>query len=206
MNVKPVILFEGLDGAGKTFALSHLKAYYESKGETVHVVDSIPYHTFLESHDKVWFDLTQPNTRYMEYLAWQVNNFYKNIQPHLGKSIVLIDRYVPSCFAYNSLKDDRYCATFAKVMDAMLSDFFVPDVTFLFDVPNEILSERHKITEQPEKMTDFSFIELVRGKYREFMEAYRTNWFVVQTDGSRPIDYTLNFMLAIIDSRKVTNG
>ncbi len=203
---KPVVLFEGLDGAGKTYALEHLKKKYESEGETVHVVDSIPYHTFLASHDQAWFDLTHPNTRYMEYLSWQVNNFYKNIQPHLGKSIILIDRYIPSCYAYNSLKDDRYCPALKKTMDTLLTDFFTPDVTFLFDVPNEVLTERHKITEQPEKMTDFTFIELVRGKYREFMEGYRTQWFTVLADGSRPIDYTLNFMLAIIDSRKVLNG
>lgn len=201
---KPVILFEGLDGAGKTYALDHLKKYYENQGESVHVVDSIPYHTFLESHNTEWFDLSHPNTRYVEYLAWQVNNFYKNIEPHLGKSVILIDRYIPSCYAYNSLRDDRHFPAFQDIMTTMLSKFFRPDVTFLFDVPNEVLVERHKVTDQPEKMTDFSFIELVRGKYREFANSYHPDkWFVVNTDGSRPIDYTLNFMLAIIDSRKV---
>lgn len=205
MNSKPVILFEGLDGAGKTYALSHLKEHYEKQGESVHVVDSISYPTFLESHDKTWFDLSNANTRYMEYLAWQVNNFYKNIQPHLGKSIILIDRYIPSCYAYNNLKDDAYSAVLAQVMTTLLDGFFKPDVTFLFDVNNEVLAERHKVTEQPDKMTDFNFIELVRGNYRAFMHQFK-NWFVVQADGARPIDYTLNFMLAIIDSRKVLNG
>lgn len=205
MNQKPVILFEGLDGAGKTYALTHLKEHYEKQGESVHVVDSIPYPKFLDSHDKEWFDLTHPNTRYMEYMAWQVNNFYKNIQPHIGKSIILIDRYIPSCYAYNMLKGDEYAYVLSEVMDTLLKNFFKPDVTFLFDVSNEILTERHKITEQPDKMTDFNFIELVRGNYREFMYQFK-NWFVVQADGARPIDYTLNFMLAIIDSRKVLNG
>jgi len=176
---KPVILFEGLDGAGKTYALEHLKKYYESKGESVHVVDSIPYPTFLDSHNPEWFDLTHPNTRYVEYLAWQVNNFYKNIEPHLGKSIILIDRYIPSCFAYNSLRDDKNFAAFQDIMTAMLTKFFRPDVTFLFDVPNEVLAERHKITSQPDKMTDFTFIELVRSKYRDFVNSLHPDrWFV----------------------------
>ena len=202
MKKKPVILFEGLDGAGKTYALSHLKDYYEKQGETVHVVDSIPYHVFLESHDKTWFDLTNPNTRYMEYLAWQVNNYYKNIHPYLGNVVILIDRYIPSCYAYNALRDDANAPVLAQVMKTMLEGFFKPDVTFLFDVTNEVLVERHKMTNQPEKMTDFHFIELVRGNYRAFRENFRS-WFVALVDGNRPIDYTLNFMLAIIDSREV---
>ena len=83
----PTILFEGLDGAGKTYALDHLKHYYEERDILVHVVDSIPFDKFMKSHDSDWFDLSSTNTKYVEFLSWQVNNYYKNILPYLHKRL-----------------------------------------------------------------------------------------------------------------------
>jgi thymidylate kinase len=205
--MKPTILFEGLDGAGKTYALEHLKGYYEKQGESVHVVDSIPYHVFLESHDRIWFDLTNTNTRYMEYLSWQVNNFYKNILPYLGKCIILIDRYTPSCYAYNTLQEDLYSCALHKTMHTLLSEFFVPDITFLFDVPNEILAHRHSIVEQPKNLINLDFIEKVRERYRALIAMYSPEqWLIVHTDGNQPINNTVKFMLAKINSLRNTHA
>ncbi len=199
MENKPVILFEGIDGAGKTFALNHLKEYYEMQGELVTVVDSIPYHEFLESHNKEWFDLTNINTRYVEYMAWQVNNFYKFIKPHLGNSVILIDRFLPSCFAYNSVESDPYSMTFLNIMDALLRGFFRPDVTFLFDVPNSVLIDRHANTEQPEKMKNMDFINVVRTEYDRFVTLHGGQWNVVKIDGSLPIDHILQKMIERVE-------
>lgn len=196
---KPIILFEGLDGAGKTYALTHLKEYYERQGEKVHVVDSIPYHVFLESHDKAWFDLTNNNTRYFEYMAWQVNNFYKNIKPYAEDSIILIDRFLPSCFAYNAVTVDPYAFLFIKVMDQLLNEFFAPTITFLFDVPNSVLSDRHKQTAQPEKMTNFDFINAVRSEYERFVTLYGKRYNVQRMAGDIPIERTLRQMLEAVE-------
>lgn len=196
---KPIILFEGLDGAGKTYALNHLKEYYEKQGEKVHVVDSIPYQTFLDSHDKAWFDLTNTNTRYFEYMAWQVNNFYKNIKPYVGEAVILIDRFLPSCFAYNAVSVDPYAFLFLKVMDQLLKEFFAPSITFLFDVPNLVLSERHKQTAQPEKMTNFDFINTVRSEYERFVNIYGDKYNVHRMAGDVPIERTLVQMLEAIE-------
>lgn len=196
--MKPVILFEGLDGAGKTYALNHLKEFYEAKGETVHIVDSIPYHTFLESHDKNWFDLTNASTRYFEYMAWQVNNYYKNIKPFIGEDIILIDRFLPSCFAYNSVDRDRFSMLFMSVMDSLMRGFFTPNFTFLFDVSDDVLKERHAQTAQPEKMTDFDFINVVRTEYQRFISLYGAQWKVHQIDGSQPIEDILNEMINVV--------
>ena len=203
METKPTILFEGLDGSGKTYALNHLKEFYEKKGERVRVVDSIPYHAFLESHDKNWFDLTSNNTRYFEYMAWQVNNYYKNIKPFLGQEIILIDRFMPSCFAYNSLDMDKFSFLFLNTMDSMMRGFFIPTVTFLFDVPNNILEERHQKTSQPEKMTNFDFINIVRSEYGRFQTLYGSQWNVKNINGTEPIEHILNYMINVIEPVEV---
>lgn len=201
METKPVILFEGLDGSGKTYAITRLKEFYEKQGETVHVVDSIPYHTFLESHDKNWFDLTSVNTRYFEYMAWQVNNYYKNIKPFIGKEIILIDRFLPSCFAYNNIDVDKFSFLFLNIMDSMLRGFFIPTVTFLFEVTNEVLVERHKKVEQPEKMSNMEFINIVRGEYDRFKTVYGRTWNVHSVDGNAPIEQILSYIVNIVDAK-----
>lgn len=203
MENKPVVLFEGIDGSGKTYALMHLKEYYEKLGEKVHLVDSIPYHTFLDSHDKTWFDLTNRNTRYMEYISWQVNNYYKNIKPFLGKEIILIDRFLPSCYAYNSLDNDQYTMLFMFVMGQMLQQFFIPSLTFLFDVSDKVLLERYKVTEQPEAMKNLNFTNAVRGEYDRFVKTFGKQYHVHKIDGNQPIERTLVQMLNLIEGKEI---
>lgn len=202
-NKLPTVLFEGLDGAGKTYALTYLKRFYENKNIPIHVVDSIPFNVFLDSHDKAWFDLNLLNVRYTEYMAWQVNNYYKNIRPFIGKELILIDRYLPSCFAYNSMDDDRFSAFLADIMDSFLRKFFIPDITFLVDVPNEVLLERHEKTDQPVEMSKLVFINKVRDNYRKFYSIYHStglwrNVFVL--DGTKEINSLVKEMVSIIDN------
>lgn len=196
----PTILFEGIDGAGKTYALSHVKTLLEANQLPVHVVDSIPYETFMRSHDASWFNLNLTNVKYIEYLSWQVNNYYKNIQPFLGNSIVLIDRYFPSCYAYNDLdvatspySQDGIALVLAQVMDIFCTKFWRPDYTFLFDVQDDILFERHKTTNQPVSMTKLQFINKVRENYKMFEEFF--GWNIQKVDGNQNIDKIVNHIL-----------
>lgn len=203
-NKLPVILFEGLDGAGKTYALNHLKEHYEKKRIPVHVVDSIPFGTFLNSHDKEWFDLNIKNVRYVEYLAWQVNNYYKNIKPFIGREVILIDRFVPSCFAYNSFEQDEFGLFFEAMMERFLDSFYIPDVTFLVDVSNEVLLERHKRTDQPVQMSKLTFINEVRRNYSLFFQIHARYgaWKNVEAlDGTKDINELVKEMDGIINDR-----
>lgn len=192
------ILFEGVDGAGKTFALTNLKNYLEARKLPVHIVDSIPYDTFLRSHDPSWFNLNLQNVKYMEYLAWQVNNFYKNIKPYMGTHIILVDRFVPSCFAYNSLdKTDERSTHLSNIMQEMFN-FWQPDFTFWFDVPNDVLVERYKNTEQPVNMTAIPFINSVREKYSNLCD---TSWPMIRMNGAEDIESILQTMITRINHR-----
>ena len=200
-NNLPTILFEGLDGAGKTYALNHLKKYYEDREIPVHVVDSIPFDKFMESHNKEWFDLSQQNTKYVEYLSWQVNNYYKNILPYLHEKVILIDRFTPSCFAYNDIQGDRFSSFFYKIMDTYLKDFFIPSVTFFVDVSDKVILQRHRTSDQPAHMTKIDFIQTVRANYGRFFDLYHThgpwiNFFPM--DGTKDITKLTEEMVEIV--------
>jgi thymidylate kinase len=141
----------------------------------------------------------------MEYMGWQVNNYYNNIAPYIGKEVILIDRFLPSCFAYNALRPDPYSMTFVNIMDKLLKNFFVPDVTFWIDVDDDTLSKRHQSTDQPEKMTDLSFMRFVRSEYDRFCKTYATKevgpYYVKKLSGTDKIGDLVDNMLKVIAKR-----
>ena len=188
-----------------TYAMNHLKKFYEDAGVPVRMVESIPYDEFMKSHEAKWFNLSPQNVKYMEYMGWQVNNYYNNIAPYIGKEVILIDRFLPSCFAYNALRPDPYSMVFVNIMDKLLKNFFVPDITFWFDIDDDTLSKRHQSTDQPEKMTDLSFMRFVRSEYDRFVKVYASKekgpYYVKKMDGTAKIGTLVEDMLKIITKK-----
>jgi len=205
MNL-PVIAFEGLDGTGKSFGLNQLKVFYESLEIPVKIVDSIPYNIFKVAHDKQWYSLEHANILYMQYLAYEVNNYYKNIHEDLGKKVILIDRFIPSCFAYNTINDTTYESALKNIMNVLCTQFFKPDVTFIFEVSNEILFERHKITEQPEMVHNVQYMNLVKSRYELFFQKYKkteqntSGWNIFMMSGTLKPEVLVQSMIQHIDS------
>jgi thymidylate kinase len=198
----PVIGFEGVDGAGKDFAIKLLKTHFEQQGVPVVVAESIPYEFFVDkAHSSQWYNLHNVNIRYMQFLAYEVNNYYKNIQPFEGKAVVLVNRFIPSCFAYNSLEPiTGFTDAMKDMMRVLCEEFYKPDVTFWFDVPNEVLLDRFARTRQHEKTPDLTFVDKVRAQYGLFQEKYGIRYSMIKIDGTMTAERTLNEMLQIIDS------
>jgi thymidylate kinase len=204
----PVVVFEGVDGAGKSFALEALKKYFETHNVPVRIANSIPYNVFMEAHNSLWYDMKNPNVRYIQFLAYEVNNFYRTIQPYINKSVVLVDRFIPSCFAYNSLEplNIEYNHTMNKMMDVLCKDFYRPEVVFWFDVPNEVLVERFRKSRQHEAPLNLVFVEQVRRQYKLFQERYGHLWNIIQVDGNRSLDDTVQEMLYHINTLSSITG
>ncbi len=201
----PVVDFEGIDGAGKSYALDHLRKHYEEKEIPVVVVSSISVHEFIDAHDPKWYDITNDTTRFATYLTYQLNNYYKNIKPHIRKKVILIDRYIPSCFAYNRLYEDfdpEFQPLVFELINLMLTKFFIPDVTFLFDVDNNYLLERFKLYRKHEKLPDLKFTQAVREGYQLFTQTYDKQWDIKLMDGSKDINIIVQEMLRAIDNCK----
>lgn len=192
-----MILFEGVDGAGKTFAMEKLTEELERKEIPVTIVSSIPYETFIMSHDSDWFDLSITNIKYIEYLSWQVNNYYLNIKDQIRKGVVLVDRYIPSCYAYNELSDDTYTNVLHDMMSNMAKNFFKPDITFYFEVPDNVLIDRHNKTTQPEKMTNMKYINKVKNRYDEFFSKFP--YVCKKINGDQDIRLTVTQMVDSIN-------
>ena len=136
-NKKPFIVFEGIEGSGKsyhsknlTFELKRLKIPY------LHLRE--PGGTkFSEKIRKLILDnknnKLNPLTDTLLYLAARNENFIKNIKPHYKKKIIICDRFIDSTIAYQSygLKVDINLIN--KINNSILGNI-KPDFTFLLNI------------------------------------------------------------------------
>lgn len=127
------IVFEGIDGAGKTTQVDLLQRFFTSTG--VSCVRS------KEPTDGPWGrKLRASATSGRMSAADELHAFIEDrkehvrnlIQPalHAGK-VVILDRYFYSTIAYQGVKG----ADAEAIERSMLSQFPIPDVVFLIDVP-----------------------------------------------------------------------
>ncbi len=137
-----LIVFEGLDGCGKSTQSKKLGKWIEKLG--------IPVHTSFEptgeQYGKELRALWQTGKRH-DPLA-ELDLFRKDRMDHvqrligpalLRKSVIILDRYYYSSIAYQGVRGDKS----PEEIHTLMSDFApTPDVTFLFDLDVDLAIER----------------------------------------------------------------
>ncbi len=167
------IVFEGIDGTGKTTQISRLLKYLQQNK-----FDSVSFYQpthglwgkklrqlFIEGHvipikDEIQLSVNDRRE--------SVEN---SILPALqGNKIVLLDRYYWSNAAYQGILDESF-----KDILEQNSDFPEPDIIIYFDIDTEvaykrILNERKEIPNQFETLANLQkskqiYQEIIQGKY-----------------------------------------
>ena len=98
-----VIVFEGIDGSGKSFHLNAASNYLKKK-KIKHIKlrepggskNSEKLRKLLLSNKSDF----EKKTDLLIYLSARSENFHKIIKPNLKKKVILIDRFVDSTIAY----------------------------------------------------------------------------------------------------------
>jgi dTMP kinase len=103
MYKKPIIVFEGIEGSGKTLHINNVASYLKKKGKKFIKIRE-PGGTQnsekirkLILNNKSNFDRV---TDLLLYFAARNENLKNIIMKNVGKKIILIDRFVDSTFAY----------------------------------------------------------------------------------------------------------
>ena len=132
MSKKPLIVFEGIEGSGKSYHISNVSKYLTKK-KIKHIKLREPGGSFnaerirkLILNNKSTFN---PNTDLLLYLASRSENI-DLLKKNFRKKVILIDRFVDSTIAYQhyGLKVDlRLIHTINK---NLLNNFKI-DFTFL---------------------------------------------------------------------------
>lgn len=191
MNQGKFIVFEGLNGCGKSSIIKELKQLFINNNIN-HIITTEPGTTNIGQqlreivkHTKE--DLTNDSELFL-YLAARSQNLHEIIEPALKEGkIVLCDRYVDSSLAYQGVAKGM---GFEHVL-SLNNKFRKPDITFILNIPVEISIQRSQVSNKPDRFEKqgIEFLEKVR---RGYLKCYTDLFGHVLIDATKPLEEVLN--------------
>ena len=165
------IVFEGIDGSGKTTIINLLKEYLEKKNYKVWLtkeptdskIGKLIREILQEGHEinEIWGKI-------MIFL-FTADRYYHQIEirEKLKENyIVISDRYYHSTFAYQIM----YPGSSIEFLKYLYKDLIKPDYVFVLDVPVEIALERMSERKRKHMYERKEFLEKVRENYLKLKE------------------------------------
>jgi len=203
------IVFEGLDGSGKSTLIQGLSQVLEQQNISFHKTRE-PGGTLLGEEVRklllqVEGDSPVPRAELLLYEAIRAQHVEKLIKPKLAeKSWVLCDRYTASTFAFQAggrgLTEEDI-----NWLNAFATDQLEPDLWVLVDLPPQECQKRMaKRGEQGQEKDRFeqeelSFHEKVRNNYKK-QSTGKSNWLVL--DGLKKPDELITELVENLKGRK----
>ena len=184
MSKKPVIVFEGIEGSGKTYHLNYISKYLKKK-RISHIKLREPG-GFKNSEKIRKLILSNKsnfnkNTDLLLYLAARSENI-EELKKNHNKKIILIDRFTDSTIAYQHYGLNVNLSIIQKINKFLLKDFKV-DLTFLNIVSKNNMILRLKKRRQLNRYDkfDYSFYSKVQKGYLK-MAKNKNNYQVINSD------------------------
>ena len=145
MFKKPVIVFEGIEGSGKTHHINYVTKYLKKKKISYHkirepggTINSEKIRSLILNNNSNF----SKNTDLLLYLASRSENIEK-LKKYYKKKIILIDRFVDSTIAYQHYGMGINLSFINNINKFLLKDFKI-DFTFLNIVNQKNMKKRLK--------------------------------------------------------------
>ena len=198
------IVFEGIDGAGKTTQINNLKEYLESKGRKVHITaEPTGFATGVLIRRALSGEIKKSECEMAALFVVDRINHNTDAECGIEKMLadgydVLCDRYYYSSLAYQGSATDF---EWVKTMNLSCPEIRVPDACVFLDLtPQESLAritrdrDKIEIYETEEKLT------AVRNKFHNVFEMLgdRERIFIVSSAGT--IESVANDIRACVDT------
>ena len=200
--MKLFIVFEGLDGSGKS---TQIKALNDKLKLNNYDVISLREPGSTEIGDKVLeiLESSQKLTPIMEFLLFSISRsaiIDEKITPSLNENkIVLCDRYFYSSIAYQGSGRNLDNDFIHKINNKIVDDV-VPDIVFYFDLTWEEKIKRKGIDHSDRfEKEDKLFHENVRKSYLQMAETDSAKWSVI--DATLNMDEISEIIYAKISDR-----
>ena len=197
------IVFEGIDGCGKSTQIDILTKTLNSKGiKTVatrepqrdravgRVLNSI-----LKGNEEV-----DPQVTAMLFAADRIDHItYKNgINSMLRDGITVVcDRYYFSNFAYNNESID---IKQIETLNSSAMNICKPDVHIFIDTPVDIALSRLNKRNSKELYENYEKLNNVRNNYFKLFDKYKNDENIIIIDGQRPIIEISKLILNIYEN------
>ena len=140
----PIIVFEGVEGSGKSFHLKNIKKYFKKK--------KIKYLSFREpggskNAEKIRKLILNKKSKFnnltdlLLYLAARNENFHNILSKHYKRKVILIDRFTDSTIAYQGYGHGINKKAL-KQLQQFIAGNIEPDMTIILDLPIKVGLER----------------------------------------------------------------
>ena len=201
MSKKPIIVFEGIEGSGKTFHLDNVSNYLKRK--------KIPFLKIREPGGSKNSEIIRKlilnnkssfnkNTDLLLYLSARSENI-ELIKKNYEKKIILIDRFTDSTVAYQHYGMGVEYSIINQINKFLLKDIKV-NFTFLNTVNHKNMILRLKQRKRLNRYDKFdaSFYNKVQRGFINLMKKKKKNSFMI-IDSNKPINDNKEIVLRKID-------
>jgi dTMP kinase len=201
MSKKPIIVFEGIEGSGKTFHLDNVSNYLKRK--------KIPFLKIREPGGSKNSEIIRKlilnnkssfnkNTDLLLYLSARSENI-ELIKKNYKKKIILIDRFTDSTIAYQHYGMGVEYSIINQINKFLLKDIKV-NFTFLNTVNHKNMILRLKQRKRLNRYDKFdaSFYNKVQRGFINLMKKKKKNSFMI-IDSNKPINDNKEIVLRKID-------
>lgn len=186
------IVFEGIDGCGKSTQILKFTKYLSELSKYHHIL--LTRNPYQAREIREILRLNEPAEHKSEKLAELFVNDRKEhisdlVLPHLNKGHhVVCDRYKLSTIAYQSAQ-----GLLMEQLIKMHDELPIPDITFIIDTPAEIAAERMKKDDRDEHKfeSDLNFQKKVKENYLESIN-HHPNEKIIVIDGNKSIEEIFN--------------
>ena len=179
MSKKPVIVFEGIEGSGKTYHIDHVSKYLKKK-KINYIKLREPGGTSNSEKIRKLILNNKSNfnkeTDLLLYLASRSENI-SLLKKNFRKKIILIDRFIDSSIAYQHYGLGVNKKLIEMINKSLLGNFKI-DFTFLNIVNNKNMIKRLKLRKSLNRYDKFNnkfyskvqkgFLELSHGNKRKY--------------------------------------
>ena len=157
MSKKPVIVFEGIEGSGKSYHIANISRYLKKKNidhikirEPGGSLNSEKIRNFILNRNSKF----NKETDLLLYLAARSENL-QLLKKNFRKKIILIDRFVDSTIAYQHYGLNVNLKLINEINNYLLKDFKV-DFTFLNIVNKINMTKRLKLRKSLNRYDKFN--------------------------------------------------
>ena len=179
MSKKPVIVFEGIEGSGKTYHIDHVSKYLKKK-KIKYIKLREPGGTSNSEKIRKLILNNKSNfnkeTDLLLYLASRSENI-SLLKKNFRKKVILIDRFIDSSIAYQHYGLGVNKKLIEIINKSLLGNFKI-DFTFLNIVNNKNMIKRLKLRKSLNRYDKFNnkfyskvqkgFLKLSRGNKRKY--------------------------------------
>tara|TARA_A100001011_G_scaffold264754_1_gene273460 strand:+ start:260 stop:874 length:615 start_codon:yes stop_codon:yes gene_type:complete len=186
MSKKPIIVFEGIEGSGKTFHLNNIARYLKKKRISFIKIREPGGNYNSEKIRKLILNKKSnfnPTTDLLLYLAARNENINIIIKKYFKKKVILIDRFVDSTIAYQHYGLGVNLNLIKNINKVILRGIKV-DFTFLNYVSNKNMKKRLLKRKNLNRYDRFNmkFYQKVQSGYFKISKQNKTKYFLVNSN------------------------